>query len=124
MNTKKLNKGFTLIEVLISIVIIGIMSAVAIISYRGYVAKSNSAATQQELAQVAQAYEVAALDGTFKTDAVSYDFEDLQEMYEDVTGYELPFANGELLYGNGKLTLIRRDVTAVYDFATKKITLN
>ena len=124
MNTKKLNKGFTLIEVLISIVIIGIMSAVAIMSYKGYVAKSNQTATQQELAQVAQAYEVAALDGTFKVDAASYDFEDLQEMYEDVTGYELPFEQGELLFGNGKLTLIRRDVTAVYDFTTKTITIN
>ncbi len=123
MRTKKLNKGFTLIEVLISIVIIGIMSAVTILSYKGYVKMSNESATKQELAQVAQVFEVGALDNQFDTTKASYSYDELKAIYEEITGYTMPFSSDELSYASSKLTLVRRDVTAKYDFSTKNLAI-
>lgn len=123
MNTKKMNKGFTLIEVLISIVIIGIMSAVTILSYKGYVKMSNESATKQELAQIAQVFEVGALDNKFDSTKAAYTYDELKALYEDITGYTMPFSSDELSYASSKLTLSKRDVTAKYDFTTKNLTL-
>ena len=55
---KQLKKGFTLVEVLITMTIIGIISTVALVSYKDYVATSNEVATKQEMSQVAQVYQM------------------------------------------------------------------
>ena len=123
MQKNKLNKGFTLIEVLISIVIIGIMSAVTILSYRGYVKMSNESATKQELSQLAQVFEVGAIDNRFDTTKASYTYDELKDVYAAVTGYAMPFTSDEVTYSNSKLTLVKRDVTAKYDFTAKSLTI-
>ena len=46
------NKGFTLIEILITITIIGVLSSITIFSYKNYVSVSNEASTKQELVQL------------------------------------------------------------------------
>ena len=117
------NKGFTLIEVLISIVIVGIMSAVTVVSYKGYIGQTNEAATKQELNQVAQAYEVGALDGKFDPSQAAYSYEQLKTVYYGITGYVLPYSNTEISYANSVLTLTRRSVAVAYDFSTKTVTV-
>lgn len=60
---KKAQAGFTLIELMIVVAIIGILAAVAIPAYQDYVAKSKFAAALGEVASGKTAFDVALNDG-------------------------------------------------------------
>ena len=60
---KKAQAGFTLIELMIVVAIIGILAAVAIPAYQDYVAKSKFAAALAEVAPAKTGFEVALNDG-------------------------------------------------------------
>lgn len=68
MKAPKINKkaegGFTLIELMIVVAIIGILAAVAIPQYQNYVAKSKFTAALAEVTQYKTAYEVKVNEGT------------------------------------------------------------
>ena len=60
MNTQK---GFTLIELMIVIAIIGILAAIAIPQYQNYIAKSQVSRAMGELGAIKTAYETCLNDG-------------------------------------------------------------
>src|SRR5690606_12171852 len=50
--------GFTIVELLIVIVVIGILAAIAIVSYRGIQARASETALKSELGQIAKLIEI------------------------------------------------------------------
>ena len=63
MMKKQAQAGFTLIELMIVVAIIGILAAVAIPAYQDYVAKSKFAASLAEISAAKTPFEVAVNDG-------------------------------------------------------------
>ena len=62
INAKKDEKGFTLIELMIVIAIIGILAAIAIPQFNSYRKKSYNASAQSDLRNVATAEEAYYVD--------------------------------------------------------------
>ena len=68
MMKKQAQAGFTLIELMIVVAIIGILAAVAIPAYQDYVAKSKFAAALAEVSAAKTPFEVLVNDGTAVAD--------------------------------------------------------
>ena len=65
---KSVQKGFTLIELMIVVAIIGILAAIAIPQYQNYIAKSQVSRVMGETSSLKTAVETCLLDGIAEAD--------------------------------------------------------
>ena len=73
------DKGFTIVELLIVIVVIGILAAIMIVSYNGITTRANETAVKTDLANIAKKLEAyKAVNGLYPANAAQLDAADLK----------------------------------------------
>ena len=128
---KNKNKGFTLTELIVVIVIIGVLAAVLVPSLVSYVNKARMSANYQEAMEVKRVMDLAIVEQqkltisligneTLDVTLETYDdFEsvDIKEFYEDNTGEALP-EEVDVDVDGGMLYYRNRGIQIVVDLET------
>ncbi len=123
MKIKQNQKGFTLVELLVVITIMGVLGTVLVANYAKYVEKSKQVVVDEQLNEITQAFELGFIDGISYNENNYTSFNDIhakntnvKELYENIAGGNLP-AGSTLTIDDKSLTYTFNGKTAKYNYA-------
>lgn len=97
MQKRKNEKGFTLVELLVVITIMGILGTLLVTNYTKYVDKSKQVVVDEQLSEIVKAFEVAFLENAKYDNTTLVDYStilglkvDIKLVYQELTGNTLP----------------------------------
>lgn len=117
-----IQKGFTLIELMIVVAIIGILAAIAIPQYQNYIAKSQVSRGMAEMGALKTPYETCLNDGKTIAKACDLGWTDSNIITQTTPGVESDGTNKAALALNGTIVGTFKDTGASAALKGKTIT--
>lgn len=119
-NKKKNNKGFTVVEMLVVITIIGVMASFVGVGYFGYIGQSKEAIAKIEAQEIYKAVELSIVNGSFSnytsvSDLEGVDSETIISLLQSECGMSLP-DGAEVEFLDGELTYQYDGVSGIYQY--------